>query len=63
MKKSTKKTTVKITAPNKKSTLSPVQAFFQKKFNIKPLPLNPEEKFENTYSTDNFKYKSVNMIY
>jgi hypothetical protein len=62
MKKSTKKTTVKITAPNKKSTLSPVQAFFQKKFNIKPLPLNPEEKFENTYSTDNFKYKSVNMM-
>ena len=61
--KAKKSTTVKIAAPSKMSTLSPVQVFFQKKFNIKALELNPGEYYGNNNSNENFKYKSVNMMF
>ena len=59
--KKKKRTTIKIKAPNQKSTLSPAQIFFKKKFNIKSLSLNTEANFRNK-SINDFKYKSVNMM-
>ena len=55
--KAKKCVTVKIMAPNQSSTLSPAQAFFKKKFKVKDLTLNNDERDYN-----DFKNKSVIMM-